>query len=175
VRKRPATVPAAATGAGGVAAPVAAGAARKPLPANHLAALAMLASVILTGCSGGVQDSVMTAVEDSSSAVATARLALSQISAGKLTRAATSTTLDDALKELQTSRDTVARLAPSTGEDRAAVAEALASLDGCAANLATARNAVASDDGTPSLADGSQALQTAADRLAELSAKDGGK
>jgi hypothetical protein len=149
--------------------------ARKPLIAACLAALGLLTSSVLTGCSGGVSASVTTAVEDSSSAIATARLVLGQISAGKLTRAATSTTLDDALKELQTSRDTVARLAPSTGEDRTAVQEALAVLDGCAANLATARNAVASADGTPSLADGSQALETAADRLAALSAKDGGK
>ncbi|MCU1566508.1 MAG: hypothetical protein JWQ56_1445 [Pseudarthrobacter sp.] len=144
--------------------------ARKPLIAAWLAALAFL-----TSCSGGVSASVTTAVEDSSSAIATARLVLGQISAGKLTRAATSTTLDDALKELQTSRDTVARLAPRTGEDRTAVQEALAVLDGCASALATARNAVASADATPSLADGSEALETAADRLAALSAKDGGK
>jgi uncharacterized phage infection (PIP) family protein YhgE len=114
-------------------------------------------------------------VEDSSSAIATARLALSQITDGKLTQAATSTTLDDALKELQTSRDTVAKLSPATPEDRDAVAEVLDVLDGCAAGLTTARNAVASDDGTPAIADGSRELATAADRLAELSAKDGGK
>jgi hypothetical protein len=144
--------------------------ARKSLIAACLAALAFL-----TSCSGGVSASVTTAVEDSSSAIATARLVLGQISAGKLTRAATSTTLDDALRELQTSRDTVARLAPSTGEDRTAVQEALAVLDGCAGALATARNAVASADATPSLADGRRALETAADRLAALSAKDGGK
>jgi uncharacterized phage infection (PIP) family protein YhgE len=148
---------------------------RKPLIAACLAALAFLTSCVLTGCSGAVQDSVTTAVEDSSSAVATARLALTQITDGKLTQAATSTTLDDALKELQTSRDTVAKLSAATPEDRDAVAEALDVLDGCAAGLATARNAVASADGTPAIADGSRELATAADRLAELSAKDGGK
>ncbi|GAA1763631.1 hypothetical protein GCM10009712_10290 [Pseudarthrobacter sulfonivorans] len=147
----------------------------KPLIAACRAALALLTSCVLAGCSGGVQDSVTTAVEDSSSAIATARLALTQITDGKLTQAATATTLDDALKELQTSRDTVAKLSPATPEGRDAVAEALDVLDGCAAGLTTARNAVASADGTPAIADGSQALATAADRLAELSAKDGGK
>jgi hypothetical protein len=147
----------------------------KPLIAAFLAALAFLTSCVLTGCSGGVQDSITTAVKDSSSAIATARLALSQDSAGKLTRAATATTLDDALKELQTSRDTVLKLSPATPQDRGAVTEALAVLDGCAAGLATARNAVASNDGTPAIADGSRELAAAADRLAALSAKDGGK
>jgi uncharacterized phage infection (PIP) family protein YhgE len=158
--KRPVTLPAAA---------------RKPPLTARLAALAFLASGVLTGCSGGVTDSVSTAVQDSSSAIATARLALSQISAGKLTRAATATTLDDALKELQTSRNSVARLAPATGEDRDSVAAALDVLDSCTAGLDTARNSVATQDGTPALADGSRELATAADRLAGLSAKDGGK
>jgi hypothetical protein len=150
----------------------------------RLAALAFLVSAVLTvltGCSGGssggsgVNESVSTAVQNSSSAIATSRLVLQQISGGKLTRAASSTALDDALKELQTSRDTVAKLAPGTGEDRDTVAAALEVLDGCAAGLSTARNAVASSDGTPAIADGSRELAAAADRLAQLSAKEGGK
>ncbi|HJW01395.1 MAG TPA: hypothetical protein VJ617_20075 [Arthrobacter sp.] len=144
---------------------------QKPVLAACLAAL-----TVLTSCSGGgITDTVSTAVEDSSSAIATARLALRQDSAGKLTRAATSTALDDALKELTASRDSVLRLAPSTAADRAAVHEALTVLDGCTASLATARDAVASDDGIPSLPDGDRDLAAAADRLSALTAMEGGK
>ena len=143
---------------------------RKTLIAACFAALA-----VLTACGGGVTESVSTAVQDSSSAIATARLALGQDAAGKLTTAATSTTLDDALKELQTSRDTVQKLSPGTAEDRAAVQEALTVLDGCAASLTTARNAVSGGDGAPSLADGDRELAAAADRLDQLTAKEGGK
>jgi hypothetical protein len=144
---------------------------QKPVLAACLAALA-----VLTSCSaGGITDTVSTALEDSSSAIATARLALRQDADGKLTTAATSTALDDALKELTTSRDSVLRLAPGSAEDRAAVREALTVLDGCTAGLTTARDAVASDDGTPSLSDGSRELETAADHLSGLTAKEGGK
>ena len=143
---------------------------RTPVLAACLAALA-----VLTSCSGGVADTVSTAVEDSSSAIATARLALSQDAAGKLTTAATATALDDALKELQASRDSVLRLAPGTAEDRDAVQEALTVLDGCTIGLTTARDAVASDDGTPSLSEGDRELETAAGRLSELTEKEGGK
>jgi hypothetical protein len=131
--------------------------------------------VFLTSCGAGVTETVSKAVQDSSSAIATARLALGQDSAGKLTRAATATTLDDALKEFQTSRDTVIKLSPSTAEDRAAVQEALTVLDGCAAGLTTSREAVSSDDGAPSLADGERELASAADRLDQLTAKEGSK
>jgi hypothetical protein len=144
---------------------------QKPVLAACLAALAFL-----TSCSGGgITDAVSTALQDSSSAIATARLAIRQDSDGKLTRAATSTALDDALKELTASRDSVLRLAPSTAEDREAVLEALTVLDGSTAGLTTARDAVASGDGTPSLADGDRELGTAAGRLSELTAKGGGK
>jgi hypothetical protein len=144
---------------------------RTPVLAAWLAALA-----VLTSCSGGgITDAVSTALEDSSSAIATARLALSQDSAGKLTTAATTTALDDALKELQASRDSVLRLAPSTAGDRDTVQEALTVLDGCTAGLTTARDAVSSDDGTPFLSDGDRDLETAAGRLSELTAKEGGK
>ncbi|MET4589885.1 hypothetical protein [Arthrobacter sp. 754] len=143
---------------------------RKRLIAGCLGALAFL-----TSCSGGVTGAVSTAVEDSSSAIATARLALRQDTDGKLTRAAASTALDDALKELLASRDTVLKLSPGTDEARATVQETLTVLDACAAGLTTARDSVASDDGAPSREDGSRELASAADRLSGLTATEGGK
>jgi hypothetical protein len=131
-------------------------------------------TAFLTGC-GGVTDTVSTAVEDSASAIATARLALGQETAGKLTTAAASTALDDSLKELQTSRDSVVKLSASTPEDREARQEALTVLDGCAADLNTARDAVAKSDGAPSPDDGQKALEDAANRLSDLKSKVGGK
>jgi hypothetical protein len=132
---------------------------------------------ILTSCSAGgaVTDTVATAAQDSSSAIATARLAVGLDSGGKLTRAATSTTLDDALKEVQTSRDTVLRLSPTSPEDRQVREEALKVLDSSAASLTTARNAVSSDDGGPSLSDGARALAAAEDALSQLTSKVGKK
>ncbi|WP_255767651.1 hypothetical protein [Pseudarthrobacter sulfonivorans] len=146
----------------------------------------VLALAVLTGC-GGATETVATAVENSASAVATARLALSQDMAGKLTRAATSTTLDDSLKEFQTSRSTVLKLSPSTAEDRDVQHQALEVLDGCAAAFTTARAAVSASDGgappsggspssgAPSLADGDRALAAAADALKNLQQKVGEK
>jgi hypothetical protein len=144
---------------------------QKLLPAALLAALA-----VLTSCSaGGMTETVSTAVEDSASAVATARLALGQDMAGKLTTAATATALDDALKEVQASRDTVLTLSPSAQQDRATQQEALTVLESCAAGLTTARAAVASDDGGPSLSDGDHALSGAEDALEDLKTKVGEK
>jgi hypothetical protein len=145
---------------------------RQGLAACLAAGLAVL--TILTGCSG-TGSTISTAVEDSASAIATARLALSLDSAGKLTKAATSTTLDDALKELETSRDSVLKLSPASEEDRESVSEALNVLDACTSSLTTARDAVAGGDGAPSLSDGGQQLSEAADRLSRLGTKDGGK
>ena len=93
---------------------------------------------------------------------------------GKLTRAATSTALDDALKEVQTSRDAVLRLSPASNEDRQIREEALKVLDSSAAGLTTARDALASDGG-PSLSAGDQALASAEQALAALREKAGGK
>jgi hypothetical protein len=142
---------------------------RRQVLAAGLAALA-----VLTGCSG-TGSTISTAVADSASAIATARLALSLDSAGKLTNAATSTTLDDALKELETSRNSVLKLSTPSEEDRESVHEALNVLDGCTAAITTARDAVTSGDGTPSLSDGESGLEAAADQLSRLGAKDGGK
>ena len=137
--------------------------------------LVTAALAFLTGC-GGTGQSVSTAVKDSSSAVATARIALRQDMDGKLTRAATSTTLDDELKEIQTSRSTVLKLSPATPEDRDTQKQALDVLDQCAAGFATARAALAaSDGGTPSLPDGDKALAGAQDALKQLEDKVGSK
>lgn len=142
---------------------------RTCLGALALAAPAVLGVALLTGCSGGTSQTVSTAVKDSSSAVATARIALRQDMDGKLTRAATSTTLDDELKELQSSRSTVLKLSPATAEDRGTQKQALDVLDQCAAGFATARAALAAaDGGTPSLADGDKALADAQDVLKQL-------
>lgn len=143
-----------------------------------LQAVACLGALaVLTSCSAGgaVTDTVSTAGQNSSSAIATAKLAVGLDSGGKLTKAATSTTLDDALKEVQTSRDTVLRLSPTSPEDRQVREDALKVLDGSAANLTTARNAVSSDDGGPSLSDGARALAAAEDALAQLTSKVGKK
>ncbi|MBT2522039.1 hypothetical protein [Arthrobacter sp. ISL-28] len=146
-------------------------------PSAHRRSLLVLSVAFLaflTGCtgqSGGTWHVLSTAVGDSASAIAAARLALGLDSAGKLTTAATSTALDDALRELQASRDTVLRLTPSTPEDRAVRQETLTVLDTCAAGLTTARDAVFSGNGSPSLADGDRALKSGADSLSQLKTK----
>lgn len=148
---------------------------RGPVLKGRLTCAACLAALaVLAGC-GGAGSTISTAVEDSHSAMATAQLAVRLDSAGKLTKAATATALDDALKELQTSRNSVLRLASGSAEERESVQEALSVLDGCTASLTTARDAVASDDGDPSLPDGDRELAAAADRLSALMAKGGGK
>jgi uncharacterized protein YceK len=139
-----------------------------------LLAVGFACTALLTGC-GGVTDTVSTAVEDSASAIATAQLALGQESAGKLTTAAASTALDDSLKELQASRDSVVKLSPSTQQDRDVRQEALTVLDGCAAGINTARDAVAGSEGAPTPEDSQHALDDAAHRLSDLKTKVGGK
>jgi methylphosphotriester-DNA--protein-cysteine methyltransferase len=140
----------------------------------HVWAACLTMASVLAGCSG-TGSTISTAVEDSSSAIATARLALHLESSGKLTRAATSTALADSLKELETSRKTVLELSPATEMERQAVQEALGVLDHCAASLTDARDAAASNDGGPTLPDGERELAAAADRLSALGTKDGGK
>ena len=148
--------------------------ANRPATAPRLAFVALAALALLTGCSGGTSQSVSTALKDSSSAVATARIALRQDMDGKLTRAAASTTLDDELKEIQTSRSTVLKLSPATQEERETQKQALDVLDQCAAGFATARAALAANDGgTPSVSDGDKALADAQDALKQLEGKVG--
>ncbi|MBT2248399.1 hypothetical protein JHV56_06785 [Arthrobacter sp. BHU FT2] len=132
-------------------------------------------AVLLAACSG-VSGSVASAVKDSSSAVATARLALRQDMEGKLTRAGTATTLDDALREVDTSRSTIQKLSPATQEDRDTQRRALKALEACAAAFATARAAVSADDAgsAPTTADGDRALAAAQDALEQLGDKAGG-
>ncbi|VXC56466.1 conserved exported hypothetical protein [Arthrobacter sp. 9AX] len=149
---------------------------RQPIKRRSGTALAacLSALAVLTGC-GSTASTLSAAARDSSSAIATARLALSLDTAGKLTNAATATALDDALKELQTSRNTVLQLAPASKEDREAIKEALTVLDDCAAAMTTARDAVASSTGTPAVSDGVDGLAAAADRVSKLKEKDGGQ
>lgn len=141
-------------------------------------AASIAGSVVLGGCAGpadSVQDAVSPAVDDSVSAVATARLALSLDSAGKLTTAATATALDDVLKELSSARSTVLGLSPAGRQDRDLRREAVTVLDGCMSAVITARDSVSSEDGAPSLPDGEQTLASAADRLSGLETRVGGK
>lgn len=140
----------------------------------HLLAPAIAMLALLTGCAGGTSQSVSTALKDSSSAVATARIALRQDMDGKLTKAAASTSVDDELKEIVTSRSTVLTLSPATQEDRDTQKQALDVLDQCAAGFATARAALAAnDDAAPSLTDGDKALADAQDALKQLEGKVG--
>jgi hypothetical protein len=53
--------------------------------------------------------------------------------------------------------------------------EALEVLDSSAASLTTARDAVSSDDGGPSLSEGDKALASAEDALGQLTSKVGKK
>jgi hypothetical protein len=138
----------------------------------------LAASTLLSACTevpGSVQDSVATAVKDSSSAVATARLALRLEGSAKMTKAATSTALEDALNELQMARSAVLRLSPTVGKDRDMRGEALNVLDGSIAGVTTAREAINSEDGSPSLQDGDAQLGSAADRLSALDTQLGEK
>ena len=114
-------------------------------------------------------------VDDSVSAVATARLALSLDSAGKLPTAATATALDDVLKELASARNTVLGLSPAGQQDRDLRREVVTVLDGCMSAVTTARDSVSSQDGVPSLSDGEQQLASAADRLSGLETRVGAK
>ena len=151
-------------------------AANPPGRAAKLVSLAVLSLAFLTGCSGGTSQSVASAVKDSSSAVATARIALRQDMDGKLTKAAASTSLDDELKEIQTSRSTILKLSPASQGDRETQTQALDVLDQCAAGFATARAALAANDGgTPSLPDADKALADAQDALKQLKDKVGDK
>jgi hypothetical protein len=134
--------------------------------------------VFVGGCAGpagGIQDTATSAVEDSASAVATARLALSLDSAGKLTAAATATALDDVLEELSSARSTVLGLSPAGQQDRDLRREVVAVLDGCISGVTTARDSVSTEDGVPSLQGGEQQLASAADRLSGLETRVGGR
>ena len=132
---------------------------------------------LLVGCGGaaGIRDGVSSAAESSSSAVSTARLALDLDARGKLTTAATSTTLNDALKELEMARSAVLRLSPTNQNDRDLRQETVTILDGSITGLTTAMNSVTSDDGRPSLQDGDRMLKSSADGLSALKTRLGGK
>jgi hypothetical protein len=133
------------------------------------AAVALGCAVLLAGCSGGgLQDAVVQAVEQAASSVATARLAAELEDAGRLTPAAASTSLDDALKELGTARTNVLELSATVQDEREVRDEALAVMDECVAAVAATADAVSSHDGRPPLDEGRAALQSAAQQLADL-------
>lgn len=131
--------------------------------------------MLLAGCSGGVRDAVSQAVDQGSASVATARLAAGLGASGKMTEAAASTALDDALKELATSRTAVVELSAPGQDDRRLRQDALAALDAAVSAVAEAANAAASHDGRPSAADADRLLVSAADRLSELKSRLGAK
>jgi hypothetical protein len=140
---------------------------RTALRGAWLVCAGVAGAVLLSGCTsapGSVRDSVSTALKDSSSAVATARLALGIDAGGKLTMAAAATTLDDSLKELETARTTLLQLSPAVQNDRGIRREALTVLDESISGLTTAQDAVASADGSPTLQYGDQLLEAAAGR-----------
>lgn len=151
---------------------------RSALRGAWLVCAGLACAVLLNGCTGAassVPDSVSTALKDSSSAVATARLALGLDAAGKLTTAATATTLENSLKELETARTTVLQLSPAVQDDRETRREALTVLDESIAGVTTAQDAVASTDGSPTLQDGDKLLENAAGRTATLETQLGGQ
>lgn len=116
-----------------------------------------------------------TALKDSSSAVATARLALALDAGDKLTKAATSTALDDALKKLEAAQAAVLRLSPAVQNDRDIRREALSVLDESMAGVTTAQDAIASTDGSPAPRDGDRLLADAAARMSALQTQLGGQ
>jgi hypothetical protein len=131
---------------------------------------------LLAGCSGGgVRDSVTQALEESTSSVATARLAAELDASGKLSTAATSTALDDALKELGKARTIVVGLSTTVQKDRELRDEALAVMDNCVSAVAAAAEAVSSQDGRPSLSEGGGLMESAAARLSALQERLGSK
>ena len=151
---------------------------RTALGGGWLVCAGVAGAVLLSGCTGApgsVRDSVSTALKDSSSAVATARLALGLDAEGKLTMAATATALDDSLKEIEAARSTVLRLSPAVQNDRDIRREALTVLDGSVSGLTTAQDAVSSTDGSPTLQDGDQLLEAAAGRMSALTTELGGQ
>jgi nicotinamidase-related amidase len=103
--------------------------------------------------------------------MATAVLAVQLDTSGRLTSAATSTALDDALKELGTTRTTVLGLPATVRQDRAVRDETLAVLDDCVSAVSVATEAVSSEDGRPSMAETGALLESAAARLSGLESR----
>jgi hypothetical protein len=139
--------------------------------AGSLAMMLVALMVALGGCAtagGGVPGSVSRAVDQSTSAVATSRLALVLNSGARLTRAAASTTLSDMLGELESARASVLELPATVQDERMLRHQAVTAIDDAVAGAVKAQEAVASDDGSPSIDEGKAALDTAADRLADL-------
>jgi hypothetical protein len=133
--------------------------------------LAAACVALLAGCSGGIRDSTAQAVEEGSSSMATAVLAVDLDASGLLMSAATSTALDDALEELGTTRTTVLGLPATVQQDRAVRDEALAVLDDCVSAVSVATQVLSSEDGRPSMAEAGALLDSAAARLSSLESR----
>lgn len=141
--------------------------ARTPLR-TLIVVLAAVFLALLAGCSGGVREPVAQAVEEAAASTATAALSLDLEASGRLTAAATSTALEDALKELGKTRTTVLELSPTVQHDRTVRHEALAALDDCVSAVSAASEAVASEDGRPTLAEAGALLASAGTQLEGL-------
>lgn len=130
--------------------------------------------LLLGACTGGVPQTVSQAVDESISAVGTARLAATMDSSGQLTDAAASTALDDALMELGKARTTMVQLSPTGQEDRDLRDTALAVMDDCTMAMLATAEALSSENGRPSLAEPQNRLESAADALSKLKNRLGG-
>jgi hypothetical protein len=131
--------------------------------------------LLLGACSGGgVPKSVSEAVDESISAVGTARLAAAMDSSGKLTDAAAATAVDDALRELGKARTTVVQLSPTVQEDRDLRGAVLTVMDDCTTAVLTTAEALSSEDGHHSLAEAEDRMGSAATALSKLKIRLGG-
>ena len=131
--------------------------------------------LLLGACAGGgVADTVSQAVDESISAVETARLAAAMDSSGQLTDAAASTAVDDALMELGQARTTVVQLSPGGEQDRDLRDAVLGDMDHCTSAMLAVAEALASEDGRLSLADAQDQLQSAGATLSDLKNRLGG-
>lgn len=144
---------------------------RMTVRAGFFVASVVLA-LALTGCSStGFRGAVTQAVKESASAVESGRLAYELGSAGKLTPAATSTTLDDARDELEKTRTTVGGLQATGQDDLAMRNETLAILNDSIAAVLGAADAGSGVEGSPSPTETEAELRSVSSRLADLQTK----
>lgn len=130
--------------------------------------------LLLGACADGIPRSVLQAVDATSSAVASARLAAALDSSGQLTEAAATTAVKDALVEVGQARATLVQLSPTSQTDRTLRAEALAVIEDCTSAMTAAAEALASDDRHPALTDAEGRMGSAAAVLSELRNRLGG-
>lgn len=137
--------------------------------------IALVGCFPLNACAAGaVSQTVSEAVDESLSAVGTARLAATMEASGQLTKAAAVTALDDALRELGTARKTVVELSPTVQADRDLRGTALAAMNDSASAMLATTESLSSNDGGPSLTETVARLETASAALSELKIRSGG-